>query len=58
MDSRTMAFINLNAVLGGLARLCQLCSSAADIIKGKDISVGISVKAGRAHWRLARPSAT
>ena len=48
MDSRTMAFISLNAVLGGLARLCQLCSSAADIIKGKDISVGISVKGGPA----------
>ena len=46
MDSRTMAFINLNAVLGGLVKLCELDRDAGKIIEGKDISLGISVKGG------------
>ena len=46
MDSRTMAFINLNAVLGGLTKLCELDSAASKIIEGKNISVGIAVKDG------------
>ncbi|MGM9522006.1 MAG: hypothetical protein ACI3VB_05960 [Oscillospiraceae bacterium] len=46
MDQRTLAFINLHAVLGGLVRLCELDDEAGKLIEGKDVSVGFSVKNG------------
>ena len=46
MDSRTMAFINLNAVLGGLVKLCELDNESKRLIDGKNISIGIAVKDG------------
>ncbi len=46
MDERTLAFINLHAVLGGLAKLCELDPECKALIEGKTISIGISVKDG------------
>ena len=46
MDERTLAFINLHAVLGGLAKLCELDGECKKLIEGKEISIGISVKDG------------
>jgi len=45
-DERTMAYLNLFAVLGTLPRLCELDESAKAIINGKNVSIGISVKDG------------
>ena len=46
MDQRTLAFINLHAVLGGLVRLCELDDEAKKLIGGKNVSVGFAVKDG------------
>ncbi len=46
MDERTLAYINLFAVLGGLAKLCELDGECKKLIEGKDISIGITVKGG------------
>ncbi len=45
-DQRTMAYINLFAVFGTLPYLCEMDSKAAELIKGKKITIGISVKGG------------
>ncbi len=46
MDERTLAFINLHAVLGGLSKLCELDGECQKLIEGKDIAIGITVKGG------------
>ncbi len=46
MDERTLAYINLYAVLGSLRELCRLDDEAKRLIKGEDISIGFSVKGG------------
>ena len=48
MDSRTLAFINLHAVLGGLTELCRLSPQARAIVSGNYVSVGFAVKNGPA----------
>ena len=45
-DSRTKAFINLNAVLGTLVQLCEYDGQAKALIQGKSVSVGFRVKNG------------
>ena len=46
-DAKTMAYINLYAVLGTLENLCELVPEASNIIKNsKPISIGIEVKGG------------
>ena len=45
-DARTMAYINLFAVLGALPYLCELDREAAKLIAGKTVSVGFAVKDG------------
>lgn len=45
-DPRTMAYINLFAVLGAIPFLCDLDSEAAKLIEGKTVSVGFAVKGG------------
>ena len=46
MDEKTLAYINLFAVLGGLSKLCELDGECRKLIEGKDISIGITVKDG------------
>ena len=52
-DSRTLAYINMYAVLGTLENLCELDDKAKEIISTieKPISVAFDVKneIGRAH---------
>lgn len=46
-DSRTMAFVNLFAVLGTLENLCELVPEARELLKGKrPVTVGFAVKDG------------
>ena len=45
-DQRTLAYVNLFAVLGAIPKLCELDSEAAEIISGVDMSVCFSVKGG------------
>ncbi|MCD7749044.1 MAG: hypothetical protein LUH42_03220 [Oscillospiraceae bacterium] len=46
MDEKTLAYINLYAVLGSLQKLCALDDEARRLIEGVDVSVGIAVKGG------------
>lgn len=46
MDEKTLAYINLFAVLGSLTRLCELDEDCRKLIEGKNISIGIAVKDG------------
>ncbi len=46
MDEKTLAFINLHAVLGGLTRLCELDGECRRLISGKSMAIGIAVKDG------------
>jgi len=46
MDQRTLAYINLFAVLGSLEFLCRLEPAARQLIAGKKVSIGFSVKDG------------
>lgn len=47
MDSKTLAYINLYAILGTLENLCEIVPEASDLIKdSKPISIGIEVKGG------------
>ncbi len=48
MDQRTLAFINLYAVLGTLPELCRLSPQAQAYIRGHNIRLGITVKDGPA----------
>ena len=45
-DQRTMAYINLYAVLGTIPYLCELDSEAKKLIEGENLSIGFSVKGG------------
>ena len=47
-DSRTMAYINMYAVLGTLENLCELDSKAKELISGmkKPVSIGFTVTDG------------
>ena len=46
-DSRTLAYVNLFAVLGTLENLCELVPEAKEILKGKGpVSIGFAVKDG------------
>ena len=45
-DSRTMAFINLYAVLGTIPYLCELDEKANELIKNEKITLGFEVKNG------------
>ena len=45
-DARTLAYINLFAVLGAIPYLCELDREAADLIQGEAVSVGFAVKGG------------
>lgn len=47
VDSRTLAYCNLFAVLGTLPDLCRMVPEAADLLKGKPpVSIGFQVKNG------------
>ena len=45
-DSKTLAYINLFAILGSIPKLCKECVEAREIIKNDKISIGFSVKNG------------
>ena len=46
-DSKTMAYVNLFAVLGTLENLCDLVPEAKELLKGKaPVSIGFAVKDG------------
>ena len=45
-DARTLAYINLFAVLGSLPHLCELSEEARGLIADRKISLGIRVKNG------------
>ncbi len=46
-DARTLAYINMFAVLGSLENLCQLSEEARELVKTKKpVSVGFEVKGG------------
>jgi len=46
-DSKTLAYINMFAVLGTLENLCELDEKAQEILKGaKPVSIGFAVKDG------------
>lgn len=47
IDNKTLAYVNLFAVLGTLENLCELVPEARDLLKGKEpISIGFVVKNG------------
>lgn len=47
MDAKTLAYINMYAILGTLENLCELVPEASDLLKGqKPISIGFDVKGG------------
>ena len=45
-DSRTMAYINLYAVLGTIPYLCELDDGARALIENKNVTIGFDVKGG------------
>ena len=45
-DARTLAYINLYAVLGAIPYLCEMDREAKRLIQGKTVSVGFAVKDG------------
>ena len=45
-DARTLAYINLFAVLGAIPYLCELDAEAAELIRGESVSIGFAVKDG------------
>ena len=45
-DSRTLAYINLFAILGAIPYLCELDGEAAALIEGQTVSIGFAVKDG------------
>ena len=47
MDSKTLAYINMFAVLGTLENLCEIVPEASELLQGKKpISIGFEVKGG------------
>ena len=45
-DQKTLAYINLFAILGSIPKLCKECEEARELIKDDKISIGFSVKNG------------
>ena len=45
-DAKTLAYINLYAVLGSIPRLCELDERARELIKNEKVSLGFRVKGG------------
>lgn len=45
-DARTLAYINLFAILGALPYLCEMDREAAELIQGQTVSIGFAVKNG------------
>ena len=45
-DEKTLAYINLFAILGSIPKLCKECSEARELIKDKKISIGFLIKDG------------
>lgn len=45
-DARTLAYINLHAILGTIPYLCELDERARELIKGEKVSIGFFVKDG------------
>ena len=45
-DAKTLAYINLYAILGAIPYLCQLDAEAAALIEGETVSIGFAVKDG------------
>lgn len=45
-DAKTLAYINLHAVLGSIPRLCELDERARELIKNEKVSLGFRVKGG------------
>lgn len=46
-DTKTLAYINMYAVLGTIENLCELVPEASDLLKGKKpVSIGFEVKGG------------
>ena len=49
MDSKTLAYINMYAILGTLENLCEIVPEASELLQGqKPISIGLEVKGGPA----------
>lgn len=46
MDAKTLANINLRAILGSIPRLCEMVPEAKQLIAGKNVSIGFDVKDG------------
>lgn len=47
MDSKTLAYINMYAILGTLENLCEIVPEASELLQGqKPISLGLEVKGG------------
>ncbi len=47
MDSKTLAYINMYAILGTLENLCEIVPEASELLQGKKpISIGLEVKGG------------
>ena len=45
-DTKTLAYINLFAILGAIPYLCQLDPESAALIEGQTVSIGFAVKDG------------
>lgn len=45
-DAKTLAYINLHAVLGSIPYLCELDEGARELIKNEKVSLGFRVKGG------------
>jgi len=45
-DARTMAYINMYAILGAIPYLCELDPESSKLIDGKSVSIGFAVKDG------------
>ncbi len=46
MDAKTLAYINLYAILGTIPYLCELDEKARELIKNEKVSIGFRVKGG------------
>ena len=45
-DAKTLAYINLFAILGAIPYLCELDQESAELIQGEAVSIGFVVKGG------------
>lgn len=45
-DPRTLAYINLYSIFGSIPLLCELDEKASALVKGRKVSIGITVKNG------------